>query len=323
MTLLHKILLCAIVVLIVHAVYIACTINRTSYTRAHIVDVHGVAMLEPQSALTTLGIKVQPIIPNKFLTWFTTHVCENKGVSKDPKARLQFARDYGVRWEEARLCRNVGTLEECVNQFETLNDFFTRQIHPELTQVLAEDKASNVLVSPAESRMHIPSESFLIKGTRHSAASLLGLAAPWLPTVASVAIFRLAPQDYHRVHAPVDGVVTHIEDIVGLHRTVARPTQNILQENVRRVICLDTAYGRMALVKVGATCVGSIRTSVAVGDPIQKGQDLGDFAFGGSCVVLLLERTVEWDPRILHHSSSGFEIWIRAGSGVGSFPNTM
>jgi phosphatidylserine decarboxylase precursor len=321
MTLLHKIIFCAIVLLSVCTVYIAYQPHRTSCN--HIVDIHGVAMLELQPILTTFGIKAQPLLPNRFLTWFTTNVCQDKGASTDPNARIQFARDYGVRWEDARLCRDSGTLEECVGRFGTLNDFFTRQIHPELTHISAEDKAVNVLVSPAESRMHIPSESFLIKGTRHSATSLLGLASPWLPTVASIAVFRLAPQDYHRVHSPIDGVVARIEDIVGKHRSVARPTQDILQENVRRVICLETAVGRMALVKVGATCVGSIRTSVAVGDRIQKGQDLGDFAFGGSCVVLVCEKAVQWNPRILQQSASGFETWMRAGTRLGTFPNTL
>jgi phosphatidylserine decarboxylase len=31
----------------------------------------------------------------------------------------------------------------------------------------------------------------------------------------SVAIFRLAPQDYHRFHSPLDGVVGDVEDIPG------------------------------------------------------------------------------------------------------------
>lgn len=295
-----------------------------SVRRVRVVDLEGTPVPEPQPTLTTLGIRLQPVIPNTLLTWFTTSVCQRQGESTGLRARIQFARDYGVRWREAQLCGDTGSLEECVRRFGTLNDFFTRRIHPQLTKVTSEDMATHILVSPAECRMHIPmGDKFDIKGTQHSIVSLLGPAESWLPTVSSVAIFRLAPLDYHRVHAPTEGVVMRVEDVAGTLQSVADTSSQVLVENVRRILCLETTVGRIALVKVGATCVGSIRTSVASGDHIQKGQDIGDFAFGGSCVVLVCERAVEWDPRILHHSAAGFETWLRAGTRLGTFPNTV
>lgn len=36
----------------------------------------------------------------------------------------------------------------------------------------------------------------------------------------ALAIFRLAPQDYHRFHVPVDGVIGKMTDIVGEYYTV-------------------------------------------------------------------------------------------------------
>lgn len=36
----------------------------------------------------------------------------------------------------------------------------------------------------------------------------------------ALAIFRLAPQDYHRFHVPVDGRIGRISDIVGEYYTV-------------------------------------------------------------------------------------------------------
>ncbi len=180
--------------------------------------------------------------------------------------------------------------------------------------------AANILVSPAECRMHVPmGDNFDIKGTKHSVTSLMGPASFWLPTVASIAIFRLAPQDYHRVHAPAEGVVMHVEDIPGTFQSVSGTHSQVLVENARRVMCIQTHVGPMALIKVGATCVGSIRTSVTAGDHIQKGQDLGDFAFGGSCVVLVSQAQIQWHPRILHHSAAGHETFVRAGTGIGSF----
>ncbi len=288
-------------------------------------DLEGAPVLESQPILTTLGIHLQPIIPNKFLTWFTTSVCRSRGESKDPQARIQFARDYGVRWREARLCGDVGSLEECVGRFGTLNDFFTRRIHPELTKAGPED-----LTSPAECRLRIvPSQAnaFHIKGITYSMNRLLGPAVSWLPTPAAVAICRLTPMDYHRIHAPLDATVVRVEDIVGSYESVdctVQCSRPVLQENVRRVLCLESSgvgVGRIVMVLIGATCVGSIRTSATVGDHLQKGQDIGDFAFGGSCVVLLTEKPIQWNPRLLHQSADGFETFVRAGTGIGMFDN--
>lgn len=36
----------------------------------------------------------------------------------------------------------------------------------------------------------------------------------------ALAIFRLAPQDYHRFHVPVDGVIGKMTDIAGEYYTV-------------------------------------------------------------------------------------------------------
>lgn len=36
----------------------------------------------------------------------------------------------------------------------------------------------------------------------------------------ALAIFRLAPQDYHRFHVPVDGVIGRMVDIAGEYYTV-------------------------------------------------------------------------------------------------------
>ncbi len=296
----------------------------TSKNRPRILDLAGQPVGEPRPVWTPLALEGQCIVPNRFLTWFTTDVCRKRGESTAVEDRIQFAKAYGVRWEEALACRDAATLEECVGNFGTLNDFFTRQIHPELTAPGEED-----IASPAECRCRIvhlenPLGVFAIKGANYTVRELLGAQGhAWIPTVAAVAIFRLAPTDYHRVHAPVGGQVVGSEDLGGGFRSVdplvlcQRP---VLQENVRRVFRIADDQGRrLALVLVGATCVGSIRTSVAVGDRIQKGQDLGDFTFGGSCVVLISAAPIRWHPQLLLHTQQDTETFLRAGTGVGLF----
>ncbi len=296
----------------------------TSKNGPHILDLAGQPVGEPRPIWTPLVLEGQCFVPNRFLAWFTTDVCRKRGESTDVGDRLQFARMYGVRWDEALACRDAGSLEECVGNFGTLNDFFTRHIRPELTAPGKED-----ITSPAESRCRIvqlenPLGEFAIKGANYTVRDLLGAQGHvWIPTPAAVAIFRLAPTDYHRVHAPVGGQIVGSEDLGGGFRSVdplvlcRRP---VLQENVRRILRITDDQGRrLALVLVGATCVGSIRTSVAVGDRIQKGQDLGDFTFGGSCVVLISAAPIRWHPQLLLHTQQDAETFLRAGTGIGLF----
>jgi phosphatidylserine decarboxylase len=78
-----------------------------------------------------------------------------------------------------------------------------------------------------------------------------------------MAIFRLAPQDYHRFHFPVAGRVQSITAVPGRLYTVnpiaINSKINVLAENKRAVVIIDTeALGRVAFVAIGATVVGSI-----------------------------------------------------------------
>lgn len=59
-----------------------------------------------------------------------------------------------------------------------------------------------------------------IKGKQFSLAGLLADTQPGFPVAASykggsMAIFRLAPQDYHRFHAPCEGTIESIKDVPG------------------------------------------------------------------------------------------------------------
>ena len=62
-----------------------------------------------------------------------------------------------------------------------------------------------------------------IKGREFTVARLLGdayKAEAERYTGGALAIFRLAPQDYHRFHSPVDGTVGPMTDIAGEYYTV-------------------------------------------------------------------------------------------------------
>jgi len=169
-----------------------------------------------------------------------------------------------------------------------------------------------------------------IKGSDFSLATLLkddGLADSFQG--GSIAIFRLAPQDYHRYHSPVDGTVESNRDVKGTYYTVnpmaVRTDLNVFTDN-RRVITLLSSpqFGQVAFVQVGALLVGSINLTGAqtAGTQVTRGQELGYFAYGGSTVVAVFQKgKVEFDADLIKWSLDGLETLVEVGERIGVLGN--
>ncbi len=118
---------------------------------------------------------------------------------------------------------------------ETFNQFFYRKLKPDARPV---EEPTNPLrlVSGADCRLMVfPTVSdatrLWIKGREFSVQRLLGEkyrseADRYMG--GALCIFRLAPQDYHRFHSPVDGVVGPMSDISGEYYTVNVSTTPLL-----------------------------------------------------------------------------------------------
>jgi phosphatidylserine decarboxylase len=64
--------------------------------------------------------------------------------------------------------------------------------------------------------------------------------------------------------------------------------------------------------------VGSILTSVEEGQLVERGDELGYFAFGGSTIVCLFEKgAVQWDEDLLGNGRAAIETLVRMGMGIG------
>lgn len=60
-----------------------------------------------------------------------------------------------------------------------------------------------------------------------------------------------------------------------------RSALDVYGENARKIIPIDSPqFGRVMAVCVGAMMVGSIRTVVEEGQTVERGDELGYFAFG-------------------------------------------
>lgn len=102
----------------------------------------------------------------------------------------------------------------------------------------------------------------------------------------------LAPGDYHRVHAPFDGQIVGVRQIPGtlfpVNQPAVRAVPGLFVRNARVVFEARLADGRpAAIVMVGALNVGHIHESVAAGDSIARGDEVGRFGFGSTTVVIV------------------------------------
>ena len=131
-------------------------------------------------------------------------------------------------------------------------------------------------------------------------------------------VFRLGMEDYHRYHFLDDGHLVSAKKIKGVLHTV-RPLSEkyrVFARNSRRVSVLETVhFGRVVQVEVGALLVGRIEDRGI--QRFSRMQEKGYFDFGGSTVLLLLNKAVRFDEDIAKMNEAGVEIQVRAGERIG------
>jgi len=193
--------------------------------------------------------------------------------------------------------------EPDASKYPTFNHFFAREIKEE-HRPIAEPENDLATSSPADCRLTaFPTidlaTKYWIKGFNFTLERLLGSAEQAkVFEGGSLVIARLAPQDYHRWHAPVSGTVRGIKDIPGTYYTVNPQAVNepgtldVFCENKRSVMTIErsTTGAPIAIIAVGAMLVGSIKYMDGVSDigaKIRRGQCLGAFYYGGSTVIVV------------------------------------
>ena len=206
--------------------------------------------------------------------------------------------------------------------FMSFNDFFYRKLKPG-ARPLGEG-----LVSPADGRAVAfatidEHTHFFIKGSEFDLRHFLDdekLADQFKG--GSMLIVRLAPVDYHRYHFPVAGIAGPSIPIKGWYYSVSpialKGNLEIFLQNQREYCLIDTPdMGQVLMCEVAATSVGSMKQTYTTGK-IEKGQEKGYFAFGGSTVVLLMEKgKVKFDADLLENSKKGNELQLRMGERIG------
>lgn len=191
--------------------------------------------------------------------------------------------------------------------FASFNDFFTRKRTTTLPERPAEE-----LLSPCDgwlSAVKIRDNTVLmIKSARFTLHDLLGdeaLAEQFRDGEAL--IFRLTPADYHRYCYAADGrIVTEkrIDGVLHCVRPIALRGVPVFARNSREYQVIRTErFGTMVQMEIGALLVGKIRNQkTGIGNRVRAGAEKGYFEFGGSTIVLLLQKGVvcsygEWADR--------------------------
>lgn len=210
--------------------------------------------------------------------------------------------------------------------YKTFNEFFARALKPGARPIAA---GEGVAVLPADGRhLALPAvdaaAGFYAKGQRFDLAALLGDAALAAELAGgAVVISRLCPVDYHRFHFPVAGVPGEARLVQGWLHSVSpvalRRNLGYLWENKRMVtVVASREFGRVAVVEIGATMVGSIAQSFVPGRAVAQGEEKGWFKFGGSCVVTVFARgRIRLDADLTGPAAEGMEVYARMGERMG------
>jgi phosphatidylserine decarboxylase len=218
---------------------------------------------------------------------------------------LAFARIYKINIQEAELE---------ISDYESLNKFFTRALKNGSRLI---DQKESVIISPVDGRLLIAGslekgQLLQSKGMESSLQNLLGNNRFYKQFLGGhYMTIYLSPQDYHRIHSPVEGRILGYYYQPGklfpVNNLAVNSINQLFSKNERLITYIQSDRGLVAVIKVGATSVGKIRVTY---DPniatnrwirlakehmydeeikIRKGAELGRFEMG-STVMLLFER---------------------------------
>ena len=234
------------------------------------------------------------------------------------KAILPFVRRYQVNPDE---------FEIPVTAFKTFNEFFYRKLKPFSRPIHA---IKNSIIFPSDGRhLGFPSISdanhFFVKGKKFNVRELVGdeKLAKFFEK-GTLILSRLCPTDYHRFHFPCDGMPGPAQMINGplysVNPIAIQRNARIFLENKRMLTLLTSkTLGKIALIEVGATCVGSMVQTFKPKRHVKKGDEKGYFRFGGSSTILLFEpNKIQLTPDLISNTQNGLETYAHMGDIMGT-----
>lgn len=208
--------------------------------------------------------------------------------------------------------------------YPSFNAFFTRALRPGARPLTG---GPDSVTSPVDGQLGafgVIRSTRLVqtKGMAYELPALLAGHMNWARQFdgGRFATLYLAPHNYHRVHMPLDGVLQDCAYVpgrlFGVNPASVRSIPRLFTRNERLIAVFETAAGPMAMIMVGAFCVGGIETrwAGAVCPPHRRGavrplnptpgadafrsargEEMGRFNLGSSVILLFGRDAVEWD----------------------------
>ena len=219
-----------------------------------------------------------------------------------------FLRLYDVDMNEAE--------EPDPRAYRSFNEFFVRALQSG-ARPIADDHGT--IVCPVDGTLtefgRLDTDRLLqAKGMTYTLGNLLGENSELLETFhgGSFLTVYLAPHNYHRVHAPVGGLLDRGRYIPGKRFSVNRATASAIDtlfcRNERVALWLSTNSGYAVVVMIGALNVASLSTALTgeiesgserllspdLPVRIERGGELGRFNLGSTIVAVFPRGSVEW-----------------------------
>ncbi len=179
-----------------------------------------------------------------------------------------------------------------ISSYKNFNEFFTRELNSSSYFIDANPLS---LVAPAQS---VASNSFSIDSKmkidyKDFIFDINKIIPIEFQKKAAVArIFYLSPRDYHRVHSPVAGKIVYINHyknkLLSVNPSLLQVYPQLLEENDQSTIIIESEFGYVSVILVGAMIVGSIQLndSCHLGSFINKGAELGYFELGSTVILI-------------------------------------
>lgn len=215
-------------------------------------------------------------------------------------------------------------LSECYSDdFKCFNDCFARKMKPSKRNI---DMDPSAFIAPCDGLLTVYNINkgtvIPIKQSQYNVARLLHsrkLAARYEEGYCLV--YRLCVDNYHRYVYPDNGVkgVNHfINGKLHTVQPVALEKIPVFTENCREFTVMNTEnFGKITQMEVGAMLVGKIKNHHGR-HVIKRGEEKGCFLYGGSTIIILVEKDrVVIDDAILKASSEGVETPVKLGEYVG------
>ena len=268
--------------------------------------------------MKTLALMMQYILPHRLLSKLMYALMRIKFKPIKHFTLNRMIKSFNINMDEA--------VSKNYDDFPHFNAFFTRALKPGCRPI---DPSTDSIVSPVDGMISQigtinKDEIFQAKGHYYTIQDLLATPMDSDFVDGQFVTIYLSPKDYHRMHAPLDCEIKALRHVPGRLFSVADwTTQKIpklFARNERLVNTLQTSFGKVAYVYVGAILVSSIETvcngvitppyANEVTDLIpegqiryKKGEEMGRFNMGSTVVLLFPKDSITFEPELKAGSS--------------------